>query len=136
MLKLSSTHQWKVCVLKMIRMFTRGVQAYRYLREEVRVFQGKPILVRIKAKAMPAVSCPPINGYTPVQPDQRGNYYCFPPSSYRQPYSAHTPPQTLYSFSSDVWASAPTVCQQYVEVSYFMFLVHDRTGFLWGIRGH
>ncbi|XP_071184275.1 la-related protein 4B-like isoform X2 [Salvelinus alpinus] len=40
-------------------------QAFQYLREEVRTFQGKPIKVRIKAKVMAVTSYAPKNGYRP-----------------------------------------------------------------------
>lgn len=82
------------------------VQAYRYLREEVRLFQGKPIMVRIKAKTM---SYAPKNGYAPLQLDQHGEHCSsyLPPNTYQLPYSTHIPPQTLYSISNDVWASGP-----------------------------
>ncbi|XP_066250714.1 uncharacterized protein Larp4B isoform X2 [Euwallacea similis] len=50
-------------------------KAYRFLREEVREFQGRPIMARIKAKPMcrpgPAiVSAPPKNGYRLTPPPQ------------------------------------------------------------------
>ncbi|XP_033856111.3 uncharacterized protein LOC117400368 isoform X1 [Acipenser ruthenus] len=41
-------------------------QAYRYLREEVKTFQGKPIKARIKAKAIAINTFLPKNGYRPV----------------------------------------------------------------------
>ncbi|XP_075683538.1 la-related protein 4B [Rhinoderma darwinii] len=41
-------------------------QAYRYLREEVKMFQGKPIKARIKAKAIAINSFLPKNGYRPL----------------------------------------------------------------------
>uniref|UniRef100_A0A8C5RSV3 La ribonucleoprotein 4B n=1 Tax=Laticauda laticaudata TaxID=8630 RepID=A0A8C5RSV3_LATLA len=41
-------------------------QAYRYLREDVKTFQGKPIKARIKAKAIAINSFLPKNGYRPV----------------------------------------------------------------------
>ncbi|CAM1307823.1 LARP4 (predicted), partial [Pycnogonum litorale] len=43
-------------------------QAYRYLREEVKTFQGKPIMARIKAKPMARVSFLPKNGYRHPHP--------------------------------------------------------------------
>ncbi|XP_066579913.1 la-related protein 4B [Amia ocellicauda] len=41
-------------------------QAYRYLREEVKTFQGKPIKARIKAKAIAINTFLPKNGYRPL----------------------------------------------------------------------
>ncbi|KAM6339096.1 la-related protein 4B isoform 2-T2 [Podargus strigoides] len=41
-------------------------QAYRYLREEVKTFQGKPIKARIKAKAIALNTFLPKNGYRPL----------------------------------------------------------------------
>ncbi|XP_059827889.1 la-related protein 4B isoform X2 [Hypanus sabinus] len=41
-------------------------QAYRYLREEVKTFQGKPIKARIKAKPMAINTFLPKNGYRPL----------------------------------------------------------------------
>ncbi|XP_039208427.1 la-related protein 4B isoform X2 [Crotalus tigris] len=41
-------------------------QAYRYLREDVKTFQGKPIKARIKAKVIAINSFLPKNGYRPV----------------------------------------------------------------------
>ncbi|XP_044280719.1 la-related protein 4B isoform X1 [Varanus komodoensis] len=41
-------------------------QAYKYLREEVKIFQGKPIKARIKAKAIAINTFLPKNGYRPL----------------------------------------------------------------------
>ncbi|XP_070800894.1 la-related protein 4B-like [Pituophis catenifer annectens] len=41
-------------------------QAYRYLREEVKIFQEKPIKARIKAKAIAINTFLPKNGYRPL----------------------------------------------------------------------
>uniref|UniRef100_A0A4W3H3H9 HTH La-type RNA-binding domain-containing protein n=1 Tax=Callorhinchus milii TaxID=7868 RepID=A0A4W3H3H9_CALMI len=41
-------------------------QAYRYLREEVKTFQGRPIKARIKAKPMAINTFLPKNGYRPI----------------------------------------------------------------------
>lgn len=67
------------------------------------MFQGRPLMVRIKAKTMACASYAPRNGYAPLQPY----------SAYQLPYSSHIPPQTLYS--SDVWASG-TAYQGRAEV--------------------
>ncbi|XP_061694916.1 la-related protein 4B [Syngnathoides biaculeatus] len=42
-------------------------QAYQYLREEVKTFQGKPIKARIKAKAIALNTFMPKNGYRPME---------------------------------------------------------------------
>ncbi|KAM7390104.1 hypothetical protein PAMA_008324 [Pampus argenteus] len=84
-------------------------QAYKYLREEVRVFKGKPIMARIKAKTMAVASYAPKNGYRPAQLDNCGSHYgsYFPPASFQQPCPTHMPHATqLYDFTSEVWASA------------------------------
>ncbi|XP_029385165.1 uncharacterized protein LOC115061080 [Echeneis naucrates] len=83
-------------------------QAYKYLREEVRVFQGKPLMVRIKAKTMAVTSYAPKNGYRPTQLDQCSNHYSsyFPPTSYQQPCPPHIPAQQLYELTNEMWLSA------------------------------
>ncbi|KAG5841570.1 hypothetical protein ANANG_G00168010, partial [Anguilla anguilla] len=58
-------------------------QAYRYLREDVKVFQGKPIKARIKAKAIAINTFLPKNGYRPVDVNpyaqQRYTSFYIPP---------------------------------------------------------
>ncbi|KAJ8378181.1 hypothetical protein AAFF_G00245290 [Aldrovandia affinis] len=58
-------------------------QAYRYLREEVKIFQGKPIKARIKAKAIAINTFLPKNGYRPVEVNpyaqQRYTSFYIPP---------------------------------------------------------
>ncbi|XP_077411303.1 uncharacterized protein LOC144040745 [Vanacampus margaritifer] len=49
-------------------------QAYKYLREEVVVFQGKTIKVRMKAKSTSYASRVPVNGFVPAQADQLASY--------------------------------------------------------------
>lgn len=87
---------------------TEAQQAYKYLREDIRVFKGKPLMVRIKAKTMAVTSYAPKNGYRPPQRDQCGGHYSpyFHPNTYQQPCSTHMPAQQLYDFSSEAWASA------------------------------
>ncbi|EPY86853.1 hypothetical protein CB1_000294001 [Camelus ferus] len=76
------------------------VEAYKYLREEVKTFQGKPIKVRIKAKAIAINTFLPKNGFPPPNlslytPQYTASFYL--PSFYLPPvYSAqqHFP---LYS---------------------------------------
>ncbi|GAA6232836.1 uncharacterized protein LOC120789627 [Lates japonicus] len=92
-------------------------QAYKYLREEVRVFQGKPLMVRIKAKTMAGTTYAPKNGYRPAQLDQCGNHYgsYFPPTTYQQPCPTHMPTQPLYDFTNEMWASAASGYQKCAE---------------------
>lgn len=58
-------------------------QAYQYLREELKTFQGKPIKARIKAKAIAINTFLPKNGYRPVEVNpyaqQRYTSYYIPP---------------------------------------------------------
>lgn len=89
-------------------LITCRLQAYKYLREEVRVFKGKPIMVRVKAKTMAVSSYTPKNGYRPAQLDRGGGLYgaYLPASTYQQPCPAHMPPQQMFDFTGEVWASA------------------------------
>lgn len=61
--------------------FCVRLQAYNYLRKEVRVFKGKPILARIKTSMVP-VDC-----YKPVQQDQRSKQppHCDPSGAFQGP---------------------------------------------------
>uniref|UniRef100_H3C1L9 La ribonucleoprotein 4B n=1 Tax=Tetraodon nigroviridis TaxID=99883 RepID=H3C1L9_TETNG len=58
-------------------------QAYQYLREELKTFQGKPIKARIKAKAIAINTFMPKNGYRPMEVNpyaqQRYTSYYIPP---------------------------------------------------------
>ncbi|XP_061569533.1 uncharacterized protein LOC133423362 [Cololabis saira] len=83
-------------------------QAYEYLREEVRVFKGKPIMARIKAKMMAVTSYSPKNGYRPIQLDQCSNQYgsYYPTTTFEQACPTHLPAQHLYAFNTDTWTSA------------------------------
>ncbi|XP_040921558.1 uncharacterized protein LOC121200365 [Toxotes jaculatrix] len=94
-------------------------QAYKYLREEVRVFKGKPLMVRIKAKTMAVTSYAPKNGYLPTQLDQCASHYgsYFPPTTYQQPCPAHMPAQQLYDFTNEMWVSAPSGYQEHSDAS-------------------
>ncbi|XP_014294676.1 la-related protein Larp4B isoform X2 [Halyomorpha halys] len=80
-------------------------KAYRFLREEVREFQGKPIMARIKAKPMNRLPLPPgigggmglKNGYrTPPAPASTGPGV-FDPSPFSQPAQRY-----LYSNGSSL----------------------------------
>ncbi|XP_006874482.1 PREDICTED: la-related protein 4B [Chrysochloris asiatica] len=58
-------------------------QAYKYLREEVKTFQGKPIKARIKAKAIAINTFLPKNGFRPLDMNlytqQRYTSFYLPP---------------------------------------------------------
>lgn len=59
-------------------------KAYRYLREEVKTFRGKPIMARIKAKPIHQTNFVPKNGLRPQQvtkqqPTYNQQHFQFPP---------------------------------------------------------
>ncbi|KAF0028553.1 hypothetical protein F2P81_019640 [Scophthalmus maximus] len=74
-------------------------QVYKYLREDVRLFKGKPLMVRIKAKTMTVPSYAPKNGYSLQTPlEQCGDHfasYCPTATTYQ-----HPPP---YDFTNKTW---------------------------------
>ncbi|XP_048055317.1 la-related protein 4 isoform X2 [Megalobrama amblycephala] len=83
---------------------TDAQQAYRYLREEVKTFQGKPIMARIKAINTFFAK----NGYGAVD---SGVYSA--PSQYSSPVylqQVYQPPQQypLYSLLPQTWTPSPT----------------------------
>uniref|UniRef100_A0A8C1JEZ9 La ribonucleoprotein 4Ab n=1 Tax=Cyprinus carpio TaxID=7962 RepID=A0A8C1JEZ9_CYPCA len=83
---------------------TDAQQAYRYLREEVKTFQGKPIMARIKAINTFFAK----NGYVAVD---SGVYSS--PSQYSSPVylqQVYQPPQQypLYSLLPQTWTPSPT----------------------------
>ncbi|KAM8822836.1 uncharacterized protein AB9W97_005053 isoform 2-T2 [Spinachia spinachia] len=82
---------------------TDAQQAYKYLREDVREFKGKPVMARIKAKTMAVASFAPKNGFRPPHLDQRSSHYApyLPPGTYQQA----GPPDQLYDLANEVWAS-------------------------------
>nr|XP_019966367.1 PREDICTED: uncharacterized protein LOC109645257 [Paralichthys olivaceus] len=92
-------------------------QVYKYLREEVRVFQGKPLMVRIKAKTMTVPSYAPKNGYRRSQLEQCGEHYSpyFHTTTYQHPGGPMTAPQ-LYDFPSEMWASALSGYHKHAEL--------------------
>uniref|UniRef100_A0A8C7GWK8 La ribonucleoprotein 4B n=1 Tax=Oncorhynchus kisutch TaxID=8019 RepID=A0A8C7GWK8_ONCKI len=67
-------------------------QAYQYLREEVKTFQGKPIKARIKAKAIAINTFMPKNGYRPVEvnPYRYTSYYIPPVYSPQQQFPLYS----------------------------------------------
>lgn len=77
----------------------------------MRVFQGRPILVRVKT-----MTNAPRPGYMPVQPD---SYLA--PKVYQHPYFTHIPLQPRYTLSKNVWTSAITAFQGSATVRAFNF---------------
>lgn len=73
-------------------------RAYRYLREEVREFQGKPIMARIKAKPMNRLPIPAVaplkNGFR-LTPPPAVYEPAFPPGQQRFIYPNNTPGQSV-----------------------------------------
>ena len=84
-------------------------QAYKYLREEVKVFKGKPIMARIKAKTMAVTSYAPKNGYRPADAAS-ANQQAFAGFYSPQPASApgQLPVTQLYDLTNQAWATAMT----------------------------
>lgn len=90
------------------------LQAYRYLREEVRLFKGKPIMARIKTKTMAIASYVPKNGYRAVEPERcagRCSSY-FPPTA----FNPSILPQQMFERSGEAWTAAADGYQQSSEV--------------------
>ncbi|XP_061660573.1 uncharacterized protein LOC133492433 isoform X2 [Syngnathoides biaculeatus] len=86
------------------RSEAEAYQAYKYLREEVRVFQGKPVMVRMKAKSTTFTSRAPLSGYGPTQPsilsDHQPSY--LPPDAYQQFFDFTYPPWSESGYSDGV----------------------------------
>uniref|UniRef100_V5GQ78 La-related protein n=2 Tax=Anoplophora glabripennis TaxID=217634 RepID=V5GQ78_ANOGL len=79
-------------------------RAYRYLREEVREFQGKPIMARIKAKPMNRLPIPPVtgvkNGFRATPPPTAVyDPAAFPPGQQRFIYTNGTPGQPVPAYN-------------------------------------
>ncbi|XP_068160370.1 uncharacterized protein [Antennarius striatus] len=85
-------------------------QAYRYLREEVRQFKGKPIMARIKTRTMAVTSYRPKNGYRLNELDQSSSHYSSyaPPCSYQQACMYRVPDEWAYGFTNHMWTSSVT----------------------------
>ena len=85
-------------------------QAYKYLREEVKVFKGKPIMARIKAKTMAVTSYAPKNGYRPnaaAAASQQGFAGFYGPQPAPAPPGS-LPVTQLYDLTNQAWATAMT----------------------------
>ncbi|XP_050514628.1 la-related protein 4 isoform X2 [Diabrotica virgifera virgifera] len=83
-------------------------RAYRYLREEVREFQGRPIMARIKAKPMNRLPIPPVtgvkNGFRATPPPTAVyDPAAFPPGQQRFIYTNGTPGQPLPAYNQVVY---------------------------------
>lgn len=75
-------------------------------------------MVRIKARTMAVNSYAPKNGFRPIQLDQGSDSYSpyLRGSTYQQPCPPNMPPQQLYDFTNEVWASAATGYPECSEV--------------------
>ncbi|XP_033101697.1 la-related protein 4-like isoform X3 [Anneissia japonica] len=105
---------------------TDAQNAYRYLREVVQTFQGKPIMARIKAKPLQRVSYPPKsrNGFSQTPSGQ--TTYAQPPAPLTQPFQypavsqaqingVHTGPPPI-SYYPQIMPQPPwTTTQSYFE---------------------
>lgn len=85
-------------------------RAYRYLREEVREFQGKPIMARIKAKPMNRLPLHPVtnvkNGFRATPPPTAVyDPAAFPPGQQRFIYTNGTPGQPVTTFNQVLYVS-------------------------------
>ncbi|KAG5881766.1 hypothetical protein JTB14_005529 [Gonioctena quinquepunctata] len=86
-------------------------RAYRYLREEVREFQGKPIMARIKAKPMNRLPIPPVSGGGIVKngfratPPPTAVYdpAAYPPGQQRFIYTNGTPGQPVTAYNQVIY---------------------------------
>lgn len=85
-------------------------RAYRYLREEVREFQGKPIMARIKAKPMNRLPIPPVtavkNGFRATPPPTAVyDPAAYPPGQQRFIYANGTPGQPVAAYNQVIYVS-------------------------------
>lgn len=71
-------------------------QAYKYLREDVKEFQGRPIMARIKAKPMARLPMAPVAGAVPHKGSGAGgagpNFKSTPPPVFEPAATGFTPP--------------------------------------------
>ncbi|XP_055784359.1 la-related protein 4B-like isoform X2 [Salvelinus fontinalis] len=95
-------------------------QAFQYLREEVRTFQGKPIKVRIKAKVMAVTSYAPKNGYRPCPMDPCTNQQPYSPY-YAQPTFQQPLPQ-LYTMTNQSLAAMAVYTDPVMMASFSGFM--------------
>ncbi|XP_036799660.1 la-related protein 4B isoform X3 [Oncorhynchus mykiss] len=95
-------------------------QAFQYLREEVRTFQGKPIKARIKAKVMAVTSYAPKNGYRPCPMDPCTNQQPYSPY-YAQPTFQQPLPQ-LYTMTNQSLAAMAGYTDPVMMASFSGFM--------------
>uniref|UniRef100_A0A4W3H254 La ribonucleoprotein 4 n=1 Tax=Callorhinchus milii TaxID=7868 RepID=A0A4W3H254_CALMI len=86
-------------------------QAFKYLREEVKTFQGKPILARIKAKPIAINTFFPKNGYRVLEsnlyPQQTQTQQQFASPLFMQPVFNPQQQYPLYSIVPQAWPATP-----------------------------
>ncbi|XP_050295797.1 la-related protein Larp4B-like isoform X2 [Anthonomus grandis grandis] len=119
-------------------------RAYRFLREEVREFQGRPIMARIKAKPMcrppmgpGVVPAPPKNGFRATPPPQAVfDPASFPPGQQRFVYANGAPGQPPVPAAAAAAAAPPynqlvygPYQQQYPNTAYVTAWPPSATGF-------
>ncbi|CAG2065283.1 unnamed protein product, partial [Timema podura] len=73
-------------------------RAYRFLREEVREFQGKPIMARIKAKPMNRLPMPPV----PPLSTAMKNGFRTPPAPLYDPNAYQSQQRFIYTNGSSI----------------------------------
>lgn len=95
-------------------------QAFQYLREEVRMFQGKPIKARIKAKVMAVTSYVPKNGYRPCPMEPCTNQQPYSPF-YAQPTFQQPLPQ-LYTMTNQSLAAMAGYTDPVMMASFSGFM--------------
>eukprot|EP00063_Salmo_salar_P062236 XP_014037071.1 PREDICTED: la-related protein 4B-like isoform X2 [Salmo salar] len=95
-------------------------QAFQYLREEVRMFQGKPIKARIKAKVMAVTSYAPKNGYRPCPMEPCTNQQPYSPF-YAQPTFQQPLPQ-LYTMTNQSLAAMAGYTDPVMMASFSGFM--------------
>ncbi|XP_064646899.1 la-related protein 4-like isoform X2 [Lineus longissimus] len=81
-------------------------RAYRYLREEIQIFLGRPIMARIKAKPLLRSTFMPKNGFKPQYVAGAGNQAPVP-------YSNQPSPQSTFTTATSYTPSIPSV--QYIN---------------------
>ncbi|XP_015254640.1 PREDICTED: la-related protein 4B-like [Cyprinodon variegatus] len=94
-------------------------QAYRYLREEVCVFQGKPIMARIKTKTIPIASHVPKNVSMPVRLEPCSKHYWsyFPPTMFDPSCLQQASTQTTLEPTHQEWTGATDGYQEITELA-------------------
>ncbi|XP_070409547.1 proline-rich protein 36 [Nothobranchius furzeri] len=89
-------------------------QAYSYLREEVRMFMGKPLMVRIKTQTVPVPPYAQQNDFRPAPLDRCSSQNsCYaPPTPFLPP---QVPPQQLDELGPGPWTPAVAGFQEGAE---------------------